>query len=578
MSWNDRKREVLAEFTLAGKVSVAASFLLDESEDGGDMMEADGAVPLAKARARLEALEAAARGGASVELTQAELERRVAKLSRDLTRAWAGSQRVTSLKIAIQCAKLLAEARVPMYYPSMFVRVADVLDTFGSCVFERLKGVAEAEQARMGAARGSTLPSDFASGDVGAEAQETARNWVFKLSCIRELLPRLYVEISLLELYRFLHTTADFAPIILRLSHSIRGVGDPLVASHVRWYLARAAARLIHDPSRLRDSLTTAVTDYIYTFPDVIRAATKSAPSLAPSSYLRLHAPAVAWLVAVVGDGAPRETFQAVLQAYKEHCGNGMVLRTILDAFDGAHWSAHLAGVLKLVSEAAPGDAPAGLLRPSATTSDEANTATVAAASTAELFRAMAGALAFSPPPDALRIPFLNEAWRSFTRVGDAATFARHAAALTDLLLAAYSAREVALLLADLVKRITAAAAASNLAGAEAGGVVPLSRGDRGVSAPSAALPHLQRILVAVVSAEAKARATVALGAESEWTRVLGGEHYAQLLDMFSSDARPELCRRILAAFVAAPEGVSNAVVINTCVSVQTSCRGAIPN
>jgi hypothetical protein len=65
----------------------------------------------------------------------------------------------------------------------------------------------------------------------------------------------------------------------------------------------------------------------------------------------------------------------------------------------------------------------------------------------------------------AQRIPFLNEAWKAITRVGDPVTFARHAAALIQLLLAAYTEREVVLLLGDLVRRLVASAAGSEARG-----------------------------------------------------------------------------------------------------------------
>ena len=153
LQYEARRREVLSEYTLTGKLRVSAFFLQDESEEGGAFGEES--QPLAKARQNLEQLEAQARGG-SVELTQGEYERRIAKLQRDLTRAWNGNQRVTSLKIAIQCSKLLGEPRVPAFYPSMFVLVTDILDTFGRLVFERLKGSAEEELGRMGGGQGGS--------------------------------------------------------------------------------------------------------------------------------------------------------------------------------------------------------------------------------------------------------------------------------------------------------------------------------------------------------------------------------------------------------------------------------------
>lgn len=53
--------------------------------------------------------------------------------------AWDSEQRVKAFKIAIQCSKLLSDISVMQFYPSKFVLISDVLDNFGSLVFERLK-------------------------------------------------------------------------------------------------------------------------------------------------------------------------------------------------------------------------------------------------------------------------------------------------------------------------------------------------------------------------------------------------------------------------------------------------------
>ncbi|KAI4469029.1 esophageal cancer associated protein [Holotrichia oblita] len=61
------------------------------------------------------------------------------QLNRELVLAWNSEQRVKALKIAIQCAKLLSDTDVLRFYPSKFVLITDILDSFGQLVYERLR-------------------------------------------------------------------------------------------------------------------------------------------------------------------------------------------------------------------------------------------------------------------------------------------------------------------------------------------------------------------------------------------------------------------------------------------------------
>jgi hypothetical protein len=539
LSWSERKKEVLREFTLTGKISVAASFMLDEDEK-----EETAGVPVEKARQRLAALEGQARGTSTVEMSQSQYEQRIAKLQRDLQRAWNGNQRVTSLKIAIQCSKLLAEPRVPQFYPSMFVLVTEILDTFGKLVFERIKVVAEEESARMGGR--SRLPDDFTSSDVGAEARETCRNWFYKTSCIRELLPRLYVEMALLEAYRFLGEDAEatFATTLQRLSHSIRGIGNPLVAVYARWYLARMAARLMRNDGRQRECVLACLSDYLFTFNEIssgARQAQMEALGVDLGTYLNLHSPAVGWLVHQAAAKCPKEVFQAVMQQYRDWCGNSMVLMHIIDAFDPSFWSAHATVMLGMCKEA----------KPSATTM-------------ADLYRAMSKAFVRVPPPQALRISFLNDAWKAITKVGEPVAYARNAVALVDLLLAHYTEREVLILLGDLVKRISAAAAAAAASGsASSDKTSGTYTHGHALTAPAGALPHLEKLLTSLVEAEVR-RMTSSAASGAAFSGIVTSEYFGKLLDMFASDAKPALCRRLLSAFVGVPGSITDPVVVNT--------------
>jgi hypothetical protein len=150
-------------------------------------------------------------------------------MSSALKRAWKNDEKVAALKMAIKGAKMLADTKVLAFYPSMFVLLTDVLDAFGHLVFSRIQGKA------TDAATGKPLVDAFVARDVPADAKETCRNWFFKTACIRELLPRLYLEMALLPCYRFLSDAAELPQLFGRLASLIRGVGNPLVAVYARY-------------------------------------------------------------------------------------------------------------------------------------------------------------------------------------------------------------------------------------------------------------------------------------------------------------------------------------------------------
>jgi hypothetical protein len=189
---------------------------------------------------------------------------------------------------------------------------------------------------------------NFIAADVGGEARETCKNWMYKTACIRELLPRLYVEMALLECYRYIYD-ADFSTILLRLAHGIRGIGNPVVATYARLYLARMAAKLVRDDNRQRESMMVCVSDFLMTYTDIVspaREAALDAQGISIPVYLHLFQPALAWQFHQLAWGANKDVFQAVMQLYRDGCGNSMVLQLILDAFDPYYFSTHTPAIV----------------------------------------------------------------------------------------------------------------------------------------------------------------------------------------------------------------------------------------
>ena len=93
-----------------------------------------------KVQHRLEQLDCIEEDSQSkLNVSQAEYIGKIEQLNKDMVTAWNSEQKVKSLRIAIQCAKMLADTDVMKFYPSKFVLITDILDIFGQIVYERLK-------------------------------------------------------------------------------------------------------------------------------------------------------------------------------------------------------------------------------------------------------------------------------------------------------------------------------------------------------------------------------------------------------------------------------------------------------
>lgn len=107
----------------------------------------------------------------------------------------------------------------------------------------------------------TALPVNFTPDMVPESAKETCQNWFFKIASIRELLPRLYVEIAILKSYSFLRES-EFNLALLRLTKIIRGIGDPLVAAYARCYLCRVGMTVTSD----RDYIKRNLNDFLFVY------------------------------------------------------------------------------------------------------------------------------------------------------------------------------------------------------------------------------------------------------------------------------------------------------------------------
>uniref|UniRef100_A0A8C0IFP9 VPS35 endosomal protein-sorting factor-like n=1 Tax=Bubo bubo TaxID=30461 RepID=A0A8C0IFP9_BUBBB len=291
--WSSKRGEILARYTTTEKLSIN---LYMGSEKG--KAATTGSAVSEKVRTRLEELDDLEEGSQKelLNLTQQDYMNRIEELNQSLKDAWSSDQKVKALKIVIQCSKLLSDTTVIQFYPSKFVLITDILDTFGKLVYERIQSMCVDNRV--------SLPDNFSPECVNDTAKETCLNWFFKIASIRELIPRFYVEAAILKCNKFLSKTG-ISECLPRLTSMIRGIGDPLVAVYARAYLCRVGMEVA---PQLKESLNKNFFDFLLTFKQIHGDTVQNqlvVQCVEIPLYLTLYSPAIDWILQCIAYRAP---------------------------------------------------------------------------------------------------------------------------------------------------------------------------------------------------------------------------------------------------------------------------------
>nr|XP_033515798.1 VPS35 endosomal protein sorting factor-like isoform X2 [Nicotiana tomentosiformis] len=230
--WTSYKKVLMQKFPVSKMISVSSL--------SSSIMKTGKGTEKPSANAHLEELDDPQRFAEEgiKYITLQEYVSRLTELKDEISRAWHANDRITSFNFSIKVAKLLSDTSILQFYPTLFVLATEILDMLGDMVWERIRQKAEyTEDGTL-----VHLPDNFRATEICAEAKETCYNWFFKVGSIRELLPRIYLELAIFHCWRFLlQKPADNLP---RLVMMARGIADPLVSFYCRLYLAHCAQKL----------------------------------------------------------------------------------------------------------------------------------------------------------------------------------------------------------------------------------------------------------------------------------------------------------------------------------------------
>ncbi|XP_061912130.1 VPS35 endosomal protein-sorting factor-like [Entelurus aequoreus] len=478
--WSMKRGEILARFTTTEKLSIN---LCMGSERGNSQTPGSSAVS-EKVRTRLEELDDLEEGSQRelLNLSQQEYANRIEELNQSLKEAWGSDQKVKALKIVIQCSKLLSDTSVIQFYPSKFVLITDILDTFGRLVYDRIWSMCSDPRP---------LPDTFTVDDVNDTAKETCLNWFFKIASIRELLPRLYVEASILKCNRFLNKSG-IQETLPRLTAMIRGIGDPLVAAYTRAYLCRVGMEVA--PS-LKDSLNRNFFDLLGTFRQISGESVRNqllTQRVEMPEYLTLYSPAINWILQCSADSAPEPLLTEMMERCKKLGNNALLLNSVMRAFRPEFVATRATDFIGMIKDCDEAGFPKHLL-----------------------FGSLGRCLAVADPPESERLTILNEAWKVVTKVRSPRDYVNCAEIWMEFTCRHFTKREVNTVLADVIKHMTPDRAFED------------------------AYPQLQSVIRKV------------LAHFNDFSVLFSMERFLPFLDMFQKDGvRVEVCRFIMDVFI----------------------------
>ncbi|XP_020613263.1 UPF0505 protein C16orf62-like [Orbicella faveolata] len=427
--WSNKRTGILAKYTTSEKLSITTSFL--SSSDKDKIVIKQQTTVTDKVKHRLEDLNDFEEGSVKemLNLSQQDYVKRIEELNQALITAWESDQRVKALKIAIQCSKLLADVSVIQFYPSKFVLVTDILDTFGKLVYERI--FRKSSIFTPGSNLPTMLPEKFTPDQVPDSAKETCRNWFYKIASVRELIPRFYVETAILRCYNFL-TTGEFSQALVRLTKMIRGMGDPLVAVYARTYICRVGILVAPD---VRDHLIENLFSFIISYKQLQSDTVQNILAeqrLEMPQYLQLYPPALDWILQCIAQKSPESTLTDILNRCEKQCNSALLLNSVITAYKPEYIAERALQFTELIRNCEEAGFPKH-----------------------HLYRSLGLNLSLCDPPEAQRLQILSEVWKVVMKMKEPTDYISCAEAWIEYVCKHFTKREVNTLIGDVIKHMT---------------------------------------------------------------------------------------------------------------------------
>lgn len=205
---------------------------------------------------------------------------------------------------------------------------------------------------------------------------------------------RLYVEMAILKNYRFL-TANEFSSILMRLTHMIRGIGDPLVNVYARCYLCRVGMAITTDRDYIKENLNDVLMIYHTIFNGGIRTEIAK-HRITLNGYVSLFLPALDWLMQGVTILSTDAQLDDVLKRCRDKKHPALLMQSIMQSFRSDFIALRAVPFVDILSSIS-----------------------VEGLSRGHLLRILGSILSHTAPPAEQRALVLNAAWRTISSMGN---------------------------------------------------------------------------------------------------------------------------------------------------------------
>ena len=351
LNWKKQRLAVLERYTTDKDIAVNSKIMHGDDDDTEAAAKANATQQAKKRLEELDGEVSKKKDEGMSYFSQRDLLGHLEGLSTELEAAWERGEKVKALRFVIQACKLLSVIKVPQCYPSMFILTAKVLDTFGELVYSRIY---EKAVQTLGVKK---LAKDFKPDDLSLDTKEMCRNWFYKIASIRELVPRVLVELALWRCNRFIKKDPHFFQTSFeRFARQVRGIGDPLLAFHARFYVAHKAQEINDEfgcafgeggvPTKLVscEPARLCLEDFYFCIPKISADNDTSArlehylkqSQLSKEEYVGLFSPMCRWVVEVIAADGPNVLgLRTLLDQCRQAGTYSIIVQHIINSFDG---------------------------------------------------------------------------------------------------------------------------------------------------------------------------------------------------------------------------------------------------